>query len=201
MPSDPLQALRSEFPWPKSRPVLDEQATRHPGWGIPELLLKSNVSADTKLVVELGSWLGESTRFLAQNAPNATVVAIDHWEGSVEHVEEFSDMLPTLYEAFISSCWDDRGQIIPIRRNSLDGLKVVSRFGLVPDVIYIDADHGYDSVASELALCHELFPTATLIGDDYEGFPGVRRSVNHFVYKYGWGVQVAGRGWQIIRKD
>jgi hypothetical protein len=42
------------------------------------------MSAETSCVLELGSWLGKSTRFIVERAPNAFVFAVDLW--SNEHI-------------------------------------------------------------------------------------------------------------------
>lgn len=216
-----IDALATEFCWPESQKswLFAKDGIPKTEWEVPERLIKANLSADTKLVVELGSFLGDSAKFIADNAPNATVVCIDHWMGSDEHQEgPYKDIIRNrnLFEAFVVSCWNYRKRIIPIRARTVDGLRIVSRFGLKPDVIYIDAAHDSVSVTEDLNTSCSLFPDAVLIGDDYEPFRiicenngnpieythyGVRRAVNKFVYERGWGVQVAGRGWQIIRRE
>src|SRR5690606_40474206 len=64
-------------------------------------LLSRFLSPQSVLVVELGSWLGKSTRFLLRQAPHATVVAIDHWKGSAEHQRRHRHRLISLYETFL----------------------------------------------------------------------------------------------------
>ena len=63
--------------------------------------------------------------------------------------------------------------------STLDGLRTVAQFGIEPDVIYIDAEHSYRAVTSELELAYELFPTARLVGDDFD-WRGVRDAVDNF---------------------
>jgi hypothetical protein len=45
-------------------------------------------------------------------------------------------------------------------------VSVVSE-GISPDVIYIDADHHYEPAKEDISTALELFPQATLVGDDY----------------------------------
>lgn len=208
MGSDGLDKLRVLYPWPEVKPEVSEEAVEITSWVIPLALLKSNLSEGTRLVIELGSWVGESAKLILDHAPNATLICIDHWDGSKlenhrdfqsEYYETYKRMFPTLYEAFLSQCWEYRDRIIPLRAMTLEGLEVVSRFGLEPDLIYVDASHLYEDVKADVSRSYELFPTATLIGDDYSSFLDVRRAVNHFMYDHGFAVQVAGQGWQILK--
>ena len=103
---DALERLAATCPWPADRPILDEPPAA-PGWladGARQLLHQS-LSEQTRLIVEIGSWVGLSTRFIADRAPKAVVIAIDHWCGSPEHQREpaWKAMLPGLYETFLCS--------------------------------------------------------------------------------------------------
>ena len=199
---------------PDASPAIPADAKGTPGWEVPGNIILANLTEETQLIVELGSWLGYSARFMLENAPKAVVICIDHWRGSPEHEENDSASiyLPNLYNDFLSICWEYRDRIVPVRELTLDGMRVVAELGLTPDIVYVDASHDYESVKADLEMASRLFPTAELIGDDYDGVAiwkdnkvvgidyGVRRAVNHFVYDRGWGIQCAGRGWQILRR-
>lgn len=203
-----VKLLRENYPWPVECPPLSENAGQAEGWGVPDVLLKANLTEKTNLIVELGSWLGQSTRFILDNAPNAIVIAVDHWNGSPEHQDDWKELLSTLYHDFLHLNWKYRSRLIPVRETTLDGMVAISRYGLKPDLIYIDADHQYESVKADLEMANALFPEAILVGDDYSGLRrkddscdyGVRRAVNHFVYERGWSVQTCGRAWQVLRR-
>lgn len=213
-----LSNLRKMYPWPKVRPEHSEGVVNEDGWAIgwplPENIIGSNLSGETRLIVELGTWLGNSARFMLKHAPNATIICIDHWRGSPEHNGYKSTLkcLPTLYEDFLSICWEERDRLIPMRETTLAGMWIVSELGLVPDVVYIDAAHDYESVLADIKTADSLFPKATIIGDDYLGAAiakddeivdidyGVRRAVNHYIYDHGCDLRCTGRGWQLIRK-
>ena len=57
---------------------------RPDGWFTPhnKQVLRTLLSADTRCVVELGSYLGLSTRFILEHAPNALVYAVDLWDNA-----------------------------------------------------------------------------------------------------------------------
>lgn len=149
------------------------------GWLAPEnrTVLARFLSETTRHVVELGSWRGLSTRFIADRAPKATVYAIDTWLGASEHHIEFSAALPDLYDQFIAACWNYRDRIIPCRADTITGLLVLKHCGVIPELIYVDASHDYESVRRDVRMCRQLFPTAQLVGDDW-WIDGVRRGVS-----------------------
>ena len=190
-----VRKLASAFAWPSEKPMV-KTAVARPGWfeEPAKQLLGRDLSAATRLIVELGAWLGMSTRFMADHAPNATIITIDHWRGSIEHHQDPSAraMLPTLYETFLAMSWSYRDRIIPLRMTTLEGLSTVANHGLYPDLIYIDADHGYEGAAADLELSYRLFPEAILVGDDFD-FPGVNRATKEFARKHCMQLGVGGR--------
>src|SRR5262245_3692751 len=72
----------------------------YPNAGYFERLVKEH---DIKTVVEIGSWLGCSTRHLASLLPpDGKVYAVDHWQGSEEHFHmDVRTWIPTLYQQFL----------------------------------------------------------------------------------------------------
>jgi hypothetical protein len=196
-PGERLRALAQAFPWPAERPAVGPPPA-HLGWldeGVKRLLTDA-LSGDARLVVELGAWLGMSTRFLA----DAAVVTVDHWRGSPEHQArpEWRALLPALYETFQALCWGYRDRIIPLRMTTLAGLRLLADRGLSPDLIYIDAEHSYEAVLSELELAGRLFPSAEVVGDDYP-HPPVRAAVEEFARRRNLLVRAEGNGWKLVR--
>lgn len=168
---------------------------------------------DLKLIIELGSWLGASTRFILDNAPNACVIAIDHWKGSEEHFGEarYATKLPTLYETFLVNCWEYKNRLIPLRMTTIEGMELVAKFNLKPDLIYVDASHDYESVMQDLVVAHRLFPNALLCGDDWRwsapnahtnpaGVLPVRRAVEDFAKAHNFRPEPYFNFWALIKQ-
>jgi hypothetical protein len=196
-----LRRLAEAHAWPGQRPE-DAAPGEEQGWlgAGTDLMLARSLSPATKVVVELGAWLGLSTRHIANLAPHATVVSIDHWQGSPEHKaqERFQKLLPRLYETFQARCWDYRDRIVPLRMSTLEGLRAVADAGVQPELVYVDAEHSYEAVSAELALARQLFPRAALAGDDYD-WQGVRQAVDQFARRHGLVVDRFGlRGWRLL---
>lgn len=198
-----LARLVAAFPWPSQRPEHAGFPERTQGWlrDGARAALASALSEHTRVVVELGAWLGLSTRFMLERAPNATVISIDTWAGSPEHFddEEWREMLPTLYEAFLSLNWEHRERIVPLRRSSVEGLAVVAAHGVDPDVIYVDACHEYEAVLEDLETSYRLFPRAEIVGDDYDWL-GVRQAIDQFSARHGFVIVRSGVGWRMKKK-
>lgn len=175
-----LGILKARYPWPERIP--DVPPDGH-GWfqSSNARVLSRYLGPETRLVVELGSWLGMSSRFILEHAPAATLVAIDHWQGSPEHHRpertDVRDKLPRLYETFLRNGWPWRDRLVPMRTTTAAGMRELAALGLAPELIYVDAGHDLRGVLIDLRTAIALFPQARLVGDDYATFPGVRDGV------------------------
>jgi hypothetical protein len=124
-----------------------------------------------KVIVEIGSWMGKSTRHMASIiAPEGKVYAIDHWLGSEEHQPGMSAWHPNLdklYEQFLSNVIHEEltHKIIPLRMSSLEAAKSLS---VDVDLVYIDAAHDFASVYSDLKAWFPFVKNhGILCGDDW----------------------------------
>jgi len=201
----PLTYLKALFPWPVDKPNVPPRRER---WFSKQkqILLRKVVPRDAKLVVELGSWYGDSTKWFLQHCPNATVVAVDTWLGSAEHLIKKRAVLKTLYETFLVNCWEHRSRLVPFRNTSLAALNFLSGLRLKPDVMYFDSDHSYWGLLAELETAQTLFPKAIFIGDDYTG-GSILTSIAEFT-RYqrfgqcrGWKVEHQHDSWHIVKES
>ena len=122
-------------------------------------------------VVELGSWLGKSARFILTR--DVRLVCIDTWWGDRDSLNATPAKLRKIAKAggllqvFMAHCWDLRDRIAIVKTTTAVGLHLCRQVGLVPAVIYIDASHDARSVARDVTLSRYLFPDAILVGDDW----------------------------------
>jgi len=166
-----LEQLREKYPWPSACPELAEDWF---GWLCNHTanMLTRNLDNNTQLVVELGSFLGVSSKAILLAAPNAHLICVDTWKGSPEHLapdapEAWRRRVPFLYEGFLCNMWPWRDRVTPLRADSLDGLAEIREAGLTPDLVYVDSEHTYNRVIRELRFCLSAWPKATIVGDDY----------------------------------
>ena len=161
---------------------------------------------DVRDMVELGSFLGKSTRWFARTIPSGGQVhAVDHWEGNREHqAPERSDVYPrlaSLYERFLSNVVHAGlcDSIVPYRMNSRSA---ADQLDVIPDLVFVDASHEFDDVLVDLASWYpRLRPGGVLCGDDWtwgETRP-VARAVETFARDHDLEVQVQGKIWWILR--
>lgn len=165
--------LRAKYPWPKHKPDVPPKMNKHGepfGWfnGQNRHILKTLLGPDTCVVLELGALLGLSTRYLAQYAPHAAILTIDHWKGSREHqkFEQLADVIDKLYEVFCVHVWEYRDHIIPMKTRTLEGMIDLHDASITPELIYIDASHETGPVYADTAVAMALWPEAHIVGDD-----------------------------------
>ena len=195
-----LTAFAGQHAWPSERPKVPPFPERDWLASGTQAMLSDSITQSARLIVEVGSWVGRSTRYIANLAPRASIIAIDHWQGSPEHKADpqLSQFLPRLYETFLAECWEYRNQIVPVKADSVEGLRQVADAGLQPDLVYLDGDHRFECVVADLQAVLDLFPTAAVVGDDWNQ-PSVRTAVDTVAKQLGLKCEAHGTGWRIVR--
>ena len=159
------------------RSIVDLPFDGH-GWFINQNQLQTILSSRKPvIVIEIGSWLGCSTRFIAEKMPdNGVLYAVDTWKGSSNEQAHLQDpRLPHLYQLFLSNVKHAglAHKIIPIRMDSIEAAKALN---VKADLIYIDAAHDTESVKKDIL---NWFPHLNrgglLCGDDW-GWESVKKS-------------------------
>ncbi|MCA1819490.1 MAG: class I SAM-dependent methyltransferase [Halobacteriales archaeon] len=181
-----ISKLRKAHPWPASKPTDTVPLSGWLGEGNKRLLRQAISERKPEVIVELGSWLGLSATFFAQEAPKAQIICVDTWEGSQEHQggAQFAPVLGKLHGSFLANLWPHQDRVVAIRAFSWDGLQAIHDQGIVADLIYVDASHETNDVMRDLDTAWRLFPNAVVLGDDW-GWPSVRRAVVPFAKKHG----------------
>lgn len=141
--------------------------------------------AQGQAIVELGSFEGKSTAYLAAGALEAgrcvPVYAVDLWddERNVSGKHHFTD--PAHRERFIDNLVDAglAGHVTAVQADTVEAAK---RYDGAPvGLLYIDADHREAAVRQDLqAWRRHLAPGAVVAFDDYgtKKNPGVKRVVD-----------------------
>lgn len=155
-----------------------------------------------KVVIEVGCWLGKSTRHIAKHLPRGgKVYAVDHWLGSIEHQPgQFAHCreLPILYDQFLSNVIHAQltDKIIPVRMASVEAEKALSH--LTPDLIYIDASHETEAVYQDLTVWYpHVKGHGILCGDDW-GWESVRQAVETFAAENDLRVESSKNFWRLM---
>lgn len=194
-----LDELRRQHPWPATKPAVPanphgwfQEASHH--W----ILRRRFTACAPAIIVELGSWLGQSTRYFLTHT-DATVICVDHWQGSadINDKPECQALLPVLYETFLVNQWDWRQRVIPLRMDTLAGLAAVHAAAVQPSCIFFDSTHTYEHLQAELELALRCFPEAQLHGDDWATWDGVQRAVREFARDHDRAILAYGNAWSL----
>jgi len=122
-------------------------------------------------ILEIGSFMGRSTSYLATNIINSGkkvhLYALDTFEGSSEHAN--LDIVGGFYERFQNNCKEfiSRGVLTPVKSRS-DDVNTLARF---PNNhfqgIIVDGAHEYEPVMEDiLNWWPKLKDGGTMVGDD-----------------------------------
>lgn len=165
-----------------------ERALQIQGWtSEPELRWLAEQASTRNQIVEVGSWLGRSTRAMSDNT-TGTICAVDTWNGSgAEHAEILAGKDGDwLFEKFYDNVLADTANVIPYRRPSPEYASAFKEGGQTFDMIFIDAAHDYESVKADIqAWTPLLAPGGLLCGHDFDaGRPGVVQAVKELVPDY-----------------
>lgn len=156
------QRLGLPNPWMQS---FERLPSDHHGWFplAKQRQLEELLGRDARygVVIELGSWLGQSTRWWASRTE--LVIAIDHWRGSEENRHD--PRLGQLYEQFLSNCYDLRRRILPVRMPTDRAARLAFPKA---DIVFVDADHAQSAVHRDLKLYEPHLRSGGMIcGDDW----------------------------------
>ena len=151
-----LRQLVADHKWPVVRPeaVTWETPPVCRLFPVHKLVLSGQVPRDTSLILSIGAARGEAVRYLCDMAPASTVVAVEQWTD-------------TEYQDFLEQTWAYRAQVIPIRMAADVGICQLADAGIVPAVVYCDADHMFCTLAPQLSTLTRSFPLAKIIGGDW----------------------------------
>lgn len=160
---------------------------------------------NVKTVIEVGAWLGASTRHIASVIPeDGKVYAIDHWLGSEEHQEgnnAYYKALPYLYQQFLSNVIHAAltDKIVPLRMTSLEAAQYLSQnLDTRPDMVYLDASHDYRSVYADMCAWYPFVQGyGILCGDDWS-WMSVRKAVKQFAKERNLRLKTHGNFWYIL---
>ncbi len=165
---------------------LDVLPFNNHGWASENPCYNNYISTiRPKLIVEVGTWMGGSARAftrhcLENSIEDFEIVCIDTFLGSVEHWNKSSYLMnfkngrPTIYEHFLSNVVHSGYQkyITPFPVDSQNGFLTLKHYGVVPDLVYIDAGHDYQSVRVDLENWSSILRSGgVIIGDDWHHPP------------------------------
>lgn len=194
-----------------SRDALDIQ-----GWGSEHPWFQSLVDEiKPRQIVEVGTWKGASAIQMARSAlrfdPAVVVLCVDTWLGSntfwcdphLRPLLRLENGYPTLYRQFLSNIIIERltDTVKPFPMTSISAAKVLARYRIEADLIYIDAAHSeYEVYGDLMHFWPVLRDGGVMFGDDYcDVWPGVVTAVDRFAHERQLRVEASAEKW-LLRK-
>lgn len=155
------------------------------------------------LVIEVGSFVGESAIFMAKHlgatvpsvGASAAILCVDTWLFGYDHHVGAPEKInmhfgrPDLFYRFMANVIDHGCQdvIVPFATDSLNGARVLKRLGITADLIYVDASHEEGDVLRDYEAYWPLLKSGgVMLVDDLSGhFPGVINDFERFCKCHG----------------
>ena len=160
-----------------------------------------------KHVVEVGVWMGMTTKYFCDQPSVVDVTCVDHWDArlidqnSIDMSKQPRNRVDTMYEQFLANCYGYGiwKRVYPVRLPSLEGAKYCAALGLKFDLIWIDADHSTKSACDDIEAWMPLMhPEGIMCGDDWYFFSepySVRTAVIDSAAKFGLTGHFKGNIW------
>jgi SAM-dependent methyltransferase len=185
-------------------------------WGLtPENFYKVIDEAKPSLIIEVGTWKGESAIFMAEYIReknlNTKIICIDTWLGSCEHLNlgetilndlRFDHGYPSIYYQFLANVkhLGLENIIEPFPTTSFIGWEHLYNHNIRAELIFIDSSHEENQAYQDVQNYFTLLKNkgSILFGDDYT-WASVANAVNKFGKERNLAVENANRNW-IIRK-
>jgi Methyltransferase domain len=214
--TDVMQLLHKSNPYDgfdfRSRPF-DGQ-----GWGGESSAFRELIAeVKPRLIVEVGTWKGASALQMAAVTREldlpAQIVCIDTWLGALEFWTDQSDPArylslqlqhgyPSVYYQFLANVchcgFQDR--VVPFPQTASIAALWFRYYGLVADLVYLDASHEEEDVYRDLwDYWAVVADDGVLLGDDYS-WDGVRLAVERFAREERRPVAFVADKW-VLRKQ
>lgn len=133
------------------------------GWmSEQELVWLAERASEHKLIVEVGSYLGRSTRSLLDNT-TGIVYAFDDWQGPRDaYIEDRKQIFPQFCKNMDSYLNTDKLHLI-----IADYAQAYGHCPLHPDMVFIDGSHEYEDVKRDIEYWKtKLIPGGLICGHD-----------------------------------
>ena len=182
---------------------------------IGEHAIKALGGERPKLILEAGSFIGSGALHAWQpllDPAGGILICIDSWLGDInmrlgKHFQRWMALengFPSLGKVFmarvLASGHSDK--VFPLSVPAMLGFKLIYLLGYRVDLIYVDSAHERGETLFETYMAWELLrPGGVLMGDDYKGFPAVKRDIDLFAKCVGLTLTFLpdGNTWMLVK--
>ena len=188
-------------------PIVTNLEPKIQGWNSRSVALKQAIEqSNPESIVEVGSWLGASALFMAEQS-KAQIICVDTFLGSNEvlwrngDVKNVTENFSQVYDQFCANITysNANSQISPLPMTSSAAAELFMKEKVKVDMVYIDAGHREREVYADL---QDWWPLTNkvIVGDDYNSsWPGVINAANRFASENKLGLQVVDSKFLLFR--
>lgn len=159
-----------------------------------EMFVKCLEKSKPGIVIEVGSFVGESAIFMARHlkskGADAVILCVDTWLGGVDHHLRAPEKMTThfgrfdIYYKFLANVIDSGCQdmILPLTLDSINAARLLAARGIKASLCYVDASHEEGDVLRDYEAYWPLMSSGGvfLIDDHSNHFPGVVKDWEKF---------------------
>ncbi|XP_050236047.1 uncharacterized protein LOC126686069 isoform X1 [Mercurialis annua] len=199
------------FPPPRVSSFLHSKRLK--GWGSYGDVFSNLIQkVKPKVIIEVGTFLGASSLHMAELTRRlgleTQILCIDDFRGWPGFLDKFKyvntvngDVL-LLYQFMQNVIYMNATEsVLPVPFSSGSALDKMCEWGIVGDLIEIDAGHDFNSAWADINRAYRILrPGGVIFGHDYftaADNRGVRRAVNLFAQMNGLKIQTDGQHWVI----
>ena len=147
-------------------------------WTLPEQLLLVNGGAGPRHVLELGVFMGDTTRVLLEHTPATTrITSVDLWDNdhllaspqyNTGRIGSFMHILETrsLWDTFMHHVGTpNKARVTPMRMDTVAAMRKLRDDGVTDvDFILIDADNSEEGTYNNITTAAAIWPRAHIVG-------------------------------------
>ncbi len=178
-------------------------------------MVRKHLRSAPRFIVEVGSFIGSGVVYAwapLVKGHGGAILSVDSWLGDVNMrlIKEFDYMelehgVPIISRRFLQRMAREglNNTVIPLALPSLVGLRALSIFNWIIDIIYVDAAHEQGETYAELTIAYQLLRAGGLImGDDYDdAFPAVVHDVDMFAADHNATIITFARNQWLVQKQ
>ena len=147
-----------------------------------------NTFGDGSHFVEVGSWYGKSTAYMAvaiaNSKKNIKFDAVDTWRGSPEHQkgEEYEDenaINDTLFNVFQENMKPAAGYYNPVKMDSIEASKQYEDESL--DFVFIDGDHSFEAALKDFQNYYPKIKKGGIFAGHDIQLDSIRNALSYFL--------------------
>ena len=150
-----------------------------------ELQVLADLASQHSKILEIGSYLGRSTRAMADHT-SGFVIACDNFKGPVDIVLTWKERAE-IYEKFLANMGEhiQSGKVLPWKIDHRDMAEHISEAPKPPkyDMVFIDGSHKHEDISRDIQFASSVLEAGGLMcGHDYDlATPGVAMAVNQLL--------------------